>query len=221
MAIIDDIAAALSIPISRDDLLAAIGILLDNPGFVGPPGEDGATGAQGVKGDKGDKGDTGAAGADGAQGPQGIQGIQGIQGVQGEPGEGGDPLDAYPVGAIYLSVVSTSPETLFGGTWSAFAPGRMLVGLNAGDASFDTVEETGGAKTVTLTAAQSGVPAHSHPLLGGSSDDTSAPFTGPDASTSTASTFGGGVGNSTPADAAQAHENMPPYIVVYMWKRTA
>jgi hypothetical protein len=137
------------------------------------------------------------------------------------PSGSGDPLDAYPVGAVYISVVSTSPATLFGGTWSAFGAGRVIVGINAGDADFDTVEETGGAKTHTLTAAQSGVPAHTHPLSGGSSDDTSAPFTGPDASTSTATAFGGGIGNSTPANAAEAHPIVQPYIVCYMWKRTA
>jgi microcystin-dependent protein len=121
-------------------------------------------------------------------------------------------------------VVSTSPATLFGGTWAAFGAGRMLVGIDAGDTAFDTVEETGGAKTVTLTAAQSGLPQHSHDLLrfptttGGSSGftaDTSM------SGTPTAVTLdsNGVVGGAQAA--AQAHENMPPYIVVYMWKRTA
>jgi microcystin-dependent protein len=111
----------------------------------------------------------------------------------------------------------------------------VLVGLNGADPDFDVAEETGGAKTVTLTAAQSGLPqhthiqnAHTHTISGGSGDDTSAPFTGPDASTSTATAFGGGIGSTTavnqnagPTDAAQAHTNLQPYIVVYMWKRTA
>ncbi len=38
----------------------------------------------------------------------------------------------------------------------------MLVGLDSGQTEFDTVEETGGAKTVTLTEAQSGLPQHTH-----------------------------------------------------------
>lgn len=55
----------------------------------------------------------------------------------------------YPVGALYISTLSTNPGTLFGrGTWTAFGAGRTLVGLDTGDASFDTVEETGGSKTV-------------------------------------------------------------------------
>lgn len=144
--------------------------------------------------------------------------------------------EAFPVGSVFIAVVSTNPGTLLGyGTWSAFAAGRMLVGLDSGQTEFDTVEETGGAKTVTLTAAQSGLPqhthvqnAHGHTISGGSSDDTSAPFTGPDASTSTATALGGGIGTTVavnqdagPTDAAQAHPNLPPYVVVYMWKRTA
>lgn len=57
--------------------------------------------------------------------------------------------DVYPVGCIYTTIVSTNPATVFGfGTWSAFGAGRVLVGLDSGNTAFDTVEETGGAKTV-------------------------------------------------------------------------
>ena len=76
------------------------------------------------------------------------------------PASGSTALDAYPVGAVYISVVSTSPATLFGGTWVAFGAGRVLVGIDAGQPEFDTVEETGGAKTHTLSAAE--MPSHTH-----------------------------------------------------------
>src|SRR3990172_5507683 len=67
----------------------------------------------------------------------------------------------WPIGSIFTAVVSTNPGTLLGfGTWSAFGAGRVLVGLDSGDADFDTVEETGGAKTVTLDATM--IPAHTH-----------------------------------------------------------
>lgn len=137
-------------------------------GPQGPTGDTGATGSQGVKGDTGNTGPQGIqgiqgpAGADGAQGAkgdkgdtgnpgaQGTQGIQGIQGVQGPPG---DVSAAWPIGSIFISVVSTNPATLLGfGTWSAFGAGRVLVGLDAGDANFDVVEETGGAKTSAISA---------------------------------------------------------------------
>ena len=126
--------------------------------------------------------------------------------------------EAFPVGSVFIAVVSTNPATLLGyGTWAAFAAGRVLVGIDAGQTEFDTVEETGGAKTHTLTSAE--MPAHAHDeynnsattggLVGWAAQDTStntASLTGYD----TGSTGGGG-----------AHNNLQPYIVVYMYKRTA
>lgn len=144
--------------------------------------------------------------------------------------------EAFPVGSVFIAVVSANPGTLLGyGTWAAFAAGRMLVGLNAIDADFDAAEETGGAKTHTLTATE--LPAHTHSVTdpghahglqryptatGGSSGftaDTSmsgtpAAITLPMASATTGITIG-----STGSGGAVNH--MPPYIVCYMWKRTA
>lgn len=69
----------------------------------------------------------------------------------------------WPVGSVYTSVLSTNPNTLFGfGTWSAFAAGRALVGLDSGQTEFDTVEETGGAKTHALTTAE--LASHTHSI---------------------------------------------------------
>ena len=62
--------------------------------------------------------------------------------------------EAFPIGSVFLSVVSTNPATLLGyGTWTAIAAGKMLVGLDSGDTDFDTAEETGGAKTKTIAQA--------------------------------------------------------------------
>ena len=126
---------------------------------------------------------------------------------------------AWPIGSVFISVVSTNPATLLGfGTWSAFGAGRVLVGLDSGDTDFDTVEEVGGEKTHTLTIAE--IPAHVHnqqrhgTTTGGLTGLTTAPDASSSAPTAlgpaTASTGGGG-----------AHNNIQPYIVVYMWKRTA
>lgn len=118
-----------------------------------------------------------------------------------------------PVGSVFIAVVSTSPATLLGyGTWVAFATGRTLVGLDAGQTEFDVVEETGGAKAHTLITAE--MPAHVHTYNRSGTAKTSS--TG-DADreyaqdvVETLSTGGGG-----------AHNNLQPYIVVYMWERTA
>ena len=206
-------------------------------GIQGPAGNDGAQGIQGIQGPVGNDG---APGDEGAQGPQGIQGIQGPEGPQGEPGAGGVTLaQVYPVGCIYTTTVSTNPATVFEfGTWAAIGAGRCLVGLDAGQTEFDTVRETGGAKTITLTAAQSGLPQHTHTqdphthnflprsaTTGAVSSivtgtlDTSSTISGanqPHIQTATAVNQ-----NAGPTNAAEAHSNLQPYIVVHFWERTA
>jgi microcystin-dependent protein len=123
----------------------------------------------------------------------------------------------YPVGSIYASVVATNPGTLFGvGTWAAFGAGRVLVGLDAGDAAFDTAEETGGAKTHTLTAAE--MPAHTHPQTAPTSASGGALKFAIDTNASGAVTDGNATGST---GGGGAHNNLQPYIVVRLWKRTA
>jgi hypothetical protein len=76
-----------------------------------------------------------------------------LKGADGAPGAAGDVSACWPVGSVFTSVVATNPSTLLGfGTWTAIAAGRVLVGLDSGDANFDTAEETGGAKTVQASA---------------------------------------------------------------------
>lgn len=82
----------------------------------------------------------------------------------------------YPVGSIYISSVATDPGTTFGfGTWEAFGAGRVLVGQNSADASFDTLGETGGSKdaiavahthTWSGSASTSSAGSHSHSFSG-------------------------------------------------------
>jgi len=124
----------------------------------------------------------------------------------------------YPVGSIYISTVATNPATLLGaGTWTAFAAGRTLVGINVSDSDFDTVEETGGAKTHTLTIDE--MPSHTH----NSQYDNRTPD-GIDSGGAGSEIGGRGTNNFFPTTATgggQAHNNLQPYIVTYMWKRTA
>ena len=155
----------------------------------------------------------------------------------------------YPVGSIYMSVNATNPSAYFGGTWVAWGAGRVPVGINTADGNFNTVEKTGGAATVTLTTAQ--MPAHTHTFTGSSATTSSKGAhthnVGRDgdgasgSSTYTVHSAGvSGAGGTSPTNSAGAHthtltakgtnantggggahSNLQPYIVCYMWKRTA
>jgi hypothetical protein len=97
---------------------------------------------------------------------------------------GGPGGEAFPVGSVFIAVVSTDPSTLLGyGTWSAFGAGRVLIGLDGGDANFDTVEETGGSKTVasagTIDSISGGTPAGTNDSIsGGTPAGTNASVSG-------------------------------------------
>ena len=134
----------------------------------------------------------------------------------------------YPVGSIYMSVSSTSPATLFGGTWSQLTD-RFLLGAG----STYTAGNTGGAATVTLTTSQ--MPAHTHGTNNSSYYFSTAKALSTD-SVGRRTVGSGGSNYATTAttleDLSEAsatgstggggsHNNMPPYLVVYMWKRTA
>jgi hypothetical protein len=145
---------------------------------------------------------------------------------------------AYPVGAVFIAVVSTNPSSLLGfGSWSAFGTGRMLIGIDGSDSDFNTVEETGGSKTHTLTTAE--LPSHAHHVMadGGTVTNYTSDWGTTNADKAIARTNNGNMGtsdyhlqykDSTPDRAlsstqgsGNAHNNMPPYIAVYMWKRTS
>lgn len=71
----------------------------------------------------------------------------------------------WPVGSIYINAgVSTNPATLLGfGTWTAFGAGKMIIGIDGADADFDSLADTGGAKTSTSLIAHTHTgPSHTH-----------------------------------------------------------
>lgn len=152
---------------------------------------------------------------------------------------------AYPVGSIYINAgVSTNPATLLGfGTWAAFGAGRVMVGLNGGDALFDSLEETGGSKDAIVVS-------HSHSISGSTSSagshqhyanvngSTNGYAYGGDTYNVARGSLDGGPYQNTPTTAAGDHAhslsgtaattgssgtnaNLQPYITVAMWKRTA
>lgn len=167
--------------------------------------------------------------------------------------------EAFPVGAVFIAVVSTNPNTLLGyGTWSAFGAGKVLIGLDSGDTDFDTVEETGGAKTKAISAhadtAVSDHSAHTHSVtsnvavanhtnvavpgtattavkVGTSGTNAAAQTHTHTISTIAHSVTNNAVNSGNPSATLthsvtqpSAHTDLnvvQPYIVVYMWKRTA
>lgn len=133
----------------------------------------------------------------------------------------------YPVGAIYISVNSTSPQTLFGGTWQQISDTFLLAAGSTYSAG-----STGGEATHVLTANE--MPSHSHDRInsGGNADWPLGNTVGLGTQTTTSYATEVGVTASSTSKARSlyrtsntgggaAHNNMPPYLSVYMWKRTA
>jgi len=140
----------------------------------------------------------------------------------------------YPVGSIYQSTTqSTTPDALFFGgtgltTWVAVGEGKVLVGIKASDPDFDIVGSgtntngTTGDKTITLTTTQ--IPPHNHVYQNVSGFQTPNDIVGTDnfvrglidvtSGNGNVGENGDGTGNAAP------HNNLQPYEVVYMWKRT-
>ena len=119
----------------------------------------------------------------------------------------------YPVGSIYMSVKSTSPASLFGGTWEEMK-GRFLLGRNDSHAA----GSTGGEENHKLTVDE--IPSHGHNAFV-SSGTTGVKFS------AYSGKWGGAVGSSSVegygavtlnTGGSKAH-NMPPYLAAYMWKR--
>lgn len=145
----------------------------------------------------------------------------------------------YPVGSIYMSVNSTNPASLFGGTWEQLQD-RFLLGAGNSYAG----GSTGGESAVTLNASQ--IPSHyhtgttdgngNHSHTGNTlelrqtnsynySNDAARPIS------SSASHYGVQITNdagwhqhtftTSSIGGNGSHNNMPPYLAVFMWKRTA
>ena len=148
----------------------------------------------------------------------------------------------YPVGAIYMSTANVNPSTFITGTtWVAWGSGRVPVGVDTSDTSFNTVEKTGGEKTHTLTESE--MPAHKHigtestslgntkPQLGASAtvskETIIADFTRTtedvviyESAATTPANNTLTVEHGITAGGGQPHSILQPYITCYMWKRT-
>ena len=116
----------------------------------------------------------------------------------------------YPIGSIYFSVNSTNPSTLFGGTWEQIKD-RFLLACG----STYSNGSTGGEATHKLTTNE--LPSHNHGLGHGVMEAGNSAhnfFYG-------GSSYEGALFATGNTGGDQEHNNMPPYLAVYVWKRTA
>jgi hypothetical protein len=139
----------------------------------------------------------------------------------------------FPVGAIYTATVSTNPATLLGfGTWTAFGAGRTIIGNGGGF----TAGSTGGSAdaivvshthTATSTVTDSG---HTHVVnlnasgLDGANNNSYREGNSSATNTTTTNSATTGITVATTvasSGSSGTNANLPPYIVVYMWQRTA
>lgn len=123
----------------------------------------------------------------------------------------------YPVGSYYeTSDANFDPNVVWGGTWVLDSQGRVTVSQDTSDTSFDTIGETGGEKTHTLTVDE--MPSHTHTakgnILGGVGTQSAQMRRDGDAWS-----FSSQILNNT--GGSQAHNNVQPYVVVKRWHRTA
>lgn len=118
---------------------------------------------------------------------------------------------AYPVGSIYLSVNDTNPATLFGGTWERIG-GRFLLGA---DDTY-TAGSTGGEAEHTLTIDE--MPKHNHEIDNLNASGNATPYMTVQAQDNKG--YGGNV-QTMFAGGGKPHNNLPPYLTVFMWKRVS
>lgn len=142
-------------------------------------------------------------------------------------------LDVYPIGSIYFSVNDVNPNILFGGTWEAWGTGRCPIGIDSTQTEFSDVEKTGGTKTVVLTESQ--IPSHKGHLEGNAGSLTGKGNVkgmwlakeNVHINTSVSNAYGWNYSSNeyypynVNRGGGQAHNNLPPYITCYMWKRVA
>lgn len=145
---------------------------------------------------------------------------------------GGTLFDSiYPVGSIYLSTSSADPSTLFGGTWERIAQGRTLMGEGVVQDNTDNwcgktskgdwtayAGNMGGETYHQLTIEE--MPSHTHKAnfsMGGLGNAEGRLVLGNNTQNGTTS---GNYGSPVVATGGNAlHNNMPPYLVVYIWER--
>jgi hypothetical protein len=158
-----------------------------------------------------------------AEVPQGLVGY-----YRATPAETSNLLDyIYPVGSIYLSYSHVSPADLFGGTWVRIENAFLWATTPGG-----IIGQTGGESTHTLTVNE--MPSHKHDIVWNDTNPQTVSLSSNKATASTSTAAKQGYRTSysvsnvhtdsyiaSPTGGGAAHNNMPPYIQISAWRRTA
>lgn len=133
----------------------------------------------------------------------------------------------YPVGSIYISTSSTSPATFIGGTWQRITGRFLLAATDSGASSWSTSTKsssikagvTGGESDHQLVASE--MPKHTHLAGKNASREASGYGLTATAAFQNRVYVSGNSETSGEAGSNGTHNTMPPFLSVYMWKRTA
>lgn len=123
-------------------------------------------------------------------------------------------LEVYPIGSIYLNVSSANPSTYFGGVWEQIKDTFLLASGEKWEGG-----TTGGEENHTLSLSE--LPRHFHKVEG---DAGRYPGWGTESGWGVNNYFGDknlGRFRTEPEGNNQPHNNMPPYLAIYVWKRIA
>ena len=138
------------------------------------------------------------------------------------------PCPYMPIGSLYFSTSNTNPSTFFGGTWERYGKGRTVVSIDENQTEFNTAGKTGGSKTHTLSSDE--IPSHTHKFKRNGNYSNGVMI-----DTGRTGQWGSaivqvGSGNYTAqpnqieietTGGGKGHNNLQPYICVYIWRRTA
>ena len=131
-------------------------------------------------------------------------------------------LKQYPVGSVYISTNNQNPSEYIGGEWESFGEGKTLVGVDSSDSDFSKTEKTGGEKETYLS--NENLP--ERVTLALQVDRSISSFSGikwgavgVDENKFVLSTLWDFKANGQNIEYNKPINNMPPYIVTYMWKR--
>ena len=120
----------------------------------------------------------------------------------------------YPVGSIYQSTDSTSPASMFGGEWEQIQ-NKFLLGSGSRE-----VESTGGEESHLLLINE--IPSHNHNGISTKWQRwaSNGPTCGPEGGSNFVVDYNGSF-TTNKSGGDQAHNNMPPFFTVNIWRRTA